>query len=95
MIGNIFNQGREGLFRIKQQILRRANGAVYVTVGSKGCYWLENDQLKHQAGKVVDVVDTTGAGDVFHGAFAVAVAEKMETRQAVIFSNTVDAEITK
>lgn len=66
-------------------------GMVYVTVGSMGCYWLENGELKHQSGVAVNVVDTTGAGDVFHGAFAVAVAEKMETRKAVIFSNNVAA----
>ncbi len=70
---------------------KRTSGKVYVTVGAKGCYWLENGELKHQSGKVVDVVDTTGAGDVFHGAFAVAVSEQMETRDAVIFSNTVAA----
>lgn len=74
-----------------QRAQEKTNGMVYVTVGSKGCYWLENNELMHQAGKVVDVVDTTGAGDVFHGAFAVALAEKMETRKAVIFSNTVAA----
>ena len=70
---------------------KKTKGMVYVTVGSKGCYWLENNQLMHQAGKVVDVIDTTGAGDVFHGAFAVALAEKMETRQSIVFSNTVAA----
>ncbi|WP_375748605.1 PfkB family carbohydrate kinase [Vibrio sp. HN007] len=70
---------------------KRTKGKVYVTVGAKGCYWLEDNELMHQPGKVVDVVDTTGAGDVFHGALAVAVAEGMETRQAVIFSNTVAA----
>jgi sulfofructose kinase len=70
---------------------KRTKGKVYVTVGAKGCYWLEDGELKHQAGKVVDVVDTTGAGDVFHGAFAVAVSEQMEPRQSVIFSNTVAA----
>ena len=70
---------------------KKTKGIVYVTVGAKGCYWLEDDRLRHQKGKKVEVVDTTGAGDVFHGAFAVAVSEKMETRQAVIFSNTVAA----
>ncbi|MFT6139288.1 MAG: sulfofructose kinase [Psychromonas sp.] len=69
----------------------KTKGRVYVTVGSKGCYWLESGTIKHQAGVLVDVVDTTGAGDVFHGAFAVAVAEKMDTREAVIFSNNVAA----
>jgi len=70
---------------------KKTKGIVYVTVGEKGCYWLENTQLMYQEGKKVKVVDTTGAGDVFHGAFAVAVAEKMETRDAVVFSNTVAA----
>lgn len=70
---------------------KQTSGMVYVTVGAEGCYWLENGEVRHQAGKVVDVVDTTGAGDVFHGAFAVAISEQMETRQAVIFSNTVAA----
>ncbi|PJC86897.1 ribokinase [Vibrio sp. HA2012] len=70
---------------------KKTNGMVYVTVGAEGCYWLENGQIMHQKGRKVHVVDTTGAGDVFHGAFAVAVSEKMETRQAVIFSNTVAA----
>jgi len=70
---------------------KRTSGKVYVTVGAKGCYWLENGELMHQEGKKVAVVDTTGAGDVFHGAFAVAVSEEMETRNAVIFSNTVAA----
>ncbi|ASI92754.1 sugar kinase [Vibrio mediterranei] len=70
---------------------KKTSGRVYVTVGSKGCYWLENGELAHQVGLKVDVVDTTGAGDVFHGALAVAVAERMETRQSIIFSNTVAA----
>ena len=77
----------EGL-KIAQE---KTKGMVYVTVGSEGCYWLESGKLTHQQGKKVNVVDTTGAGDVFHGAFAVAVSEKMETREAVIFSNTVAA----
>ncbi len=77
----------EGLKIAQQKTL----GKVYVTVGSKGCYWLEQGELCHQAGLKVDVIDTTGAGDVFHGALAVAVAEQMPTRQAVTFSNTVAA----
>jgi len=69
----------------------RTNGKVHVTVGSKGCFWLENDILCHKDGFKVDVKDTTGAGDVFHGAFAVAIAEGMPTDQAVQFSSAVAA----
>lgn len=70
---------------------KRTSGRVYVTVGSEGCYWLEGEKLQHQAGMKVDVVDTTGAGDVFHGALTVAIAEKMQTRESIQFSNTVAA----
>lgn len=41
------------------------NGHVYVTQGSAGCDWLENGGRQHQPAFKVDVVDTTGAGDVF------------------------------
>lgn len=39
----------------------------------------------------VNVVDTTGAGDVFHGALAVALAEKMPTKEAIRFASAVAA----
>ncbi|MES0867788.1 sugar kinase [Pseudovibrio sp. SCP19] len=69
----------------------KTNAKLYVTVGSEGCFWLEGDEICHQTGFKVDVKDTTGAGDVFHGAFAVAIAEKMAPREAVTFSSAVAA----
>ena len=69
----------------------KTNGKVYVTVGSKGCYWLEGETLHHQSGFKVEVKDTTGAGDVFHGAFAFAVAKGMDIKQTVAFSSAVAA----
>lgn len=77
----------EGLRRARA----RTSGRVYVTLGSDGCLWLEGETLKHQPGFTVDVVDTTGAGDVFHGALLVAVAEGMATDQAVRFASGVAA----
>ena len=45
--------------------------AVVVTAGREGCYWCTHDQpeVKHVPGHRIEPVDTTGCGDVFHGAY--------------------------
>jgi Sugar kinases, ribokinase family len=67
------------------------NGHVYVTCGGDGCNWIKNNVLQHQPGLTVDVVDTTGAGDVFHGALAFSLASKMPLEEAVRFASGVAA----
>ena len=50
--------------------------AVVVTCGEDGCWHLDadGDRPMHQPAFRVPVVDTTGCGDVFHGAYAAALA---------------------
>ncbi|EGT0677970.1 sugar kinase [Citrobacter braakii] len=67
------------------------NGHVYVTRGSAGCDWIKNNTLQHQSGFKVDVVDTTGAGDVFHGALAFSLAGGDLPEEAVRFASGVAA----
>ena len=69
----------------------RTKGRTYVTLGSEGTLWLEEQHLRQQPAFSVNVVDTTGAGDVFHGAMAVALAEKKPTEQAIQFASAVAA----
>ena len=47
---------------------------VVVTCGENGCWSLENGAISHQAAHAVEVVDTTGCGDVFHGIYAATLA---------------------
>jgi sulfofructose kinase len=46
-----------------------------VTLGGKGYVWRERGGGGRSPGFMVDVADTTGAGDAFHGAFALMLAE--------------------
>lgn len=62
-----------------------------VTRGDKGVEWLENGQRHHQPAFRVKVVDTTGAGDVFHGAWAMAIAAGVDAAQAAGFASAAAA----
>ncbi len=73
----------------KAQML--TNGHVYVTRGSEGCNWLEKAAVRHQPGFTVEVVDTTGVGDVFHGALAFGLARGYAIEEAVRFASGVAA----
>jgi sugar/nucleoside kinase (ribokinase family) len=46
-----------------------------VTDGPNGIYWLEQGKLKHMPAFKVEAIDSLGAGDAFHGAFTLALAE--------------------
>lgn len=53
-----------------------------VTLGRNGYIWLEAGGSRGmQPAFVVDAVDTTGAGDAFHGAFAVALCQGHDTAE--------------
>jgi sulfofructose kinase len=59
---------------------------IAVTRGEDGVSWYESGQLHQQAAFAVHAVDTTGAGDVFHGAYALAIGVGLDVRDAMIFS---------
>jgi sulfofructose kinase len=62
-----------------------------MTLGSHGALARMNGQYFYSPGYVVDCVDTTGAGDVFHGAFCYAVLQGMPMLEALEFSNAMAA----
>lgn len=70
---------------------RTNGGLVIVTLGSRGAVARIDGRLEHFPAYSVDVVDTTGAGDVFHGAFAAACIDGLELADAIDFSNAVAA----
>jgi sugar/nucleoside kinase (ribokinase family) len=58
------------------------------TRGPRGTIWLdEKGEIQETPAFPVHTVDTLGAGDVFHGALALAITEKQELRQALRFAS--------
>jgi sugar/nucleoside kinase (ribokinase family) len=62
-----------------------------VTLGEQGALGLSGDDIHHAPAFPVEVVDTTGAGDVYHGAFFVAYLEGMSLPAAMRFAATAAA----
>ena len=62
-----------------------------MTLGAHGSLARADGRFFYSPGFVVDCVDTTGAGDVFHGAFCYAVLEGMQLADALEFSNAMAA----
>jgi sulfofructose kinase len=51
------------------------------TWGAEGVYWQDENGQHHMPAFDIEPVDTTGAGDAFHGAFALGVAEGLQPKQ--------------
>ncbi|WJH37731.1 sugar kinase (plasmid) [Aliirhizobium terrae] len=64
---------------------------VAVTRGDKGVVWLEDGQVHEIPAPKVTAIDTTAAGDVFHGAYAFAIGAGLGTRDSMIFASEVAA----
>lgn len=67
-------------------------GFVAVTRGAHGMMWLdESGQAQTMPTFPVHTVDTLGAGDIFHGAFALAVTEQRTIPDAMRFASAAAA----
>ena len=64
---------------------------IIITLGEKGSYFAnKNEEYFIHAFKLKnEVVDTTGAGDAFNGALAVALAKDFSYKDAILFANKV------
>lgn len=67
--------------------------ATVVTDGAGGCYFSTKTEpaVRHFPAFKVDAFDTTGCGDTFHGAFALAVARKLAAADAIAFASAAAA----
>ena len=69
-----------------QALYRPQHVACVVTAGALGCWYagrVTGGEVRHQPACRIQVVDTTGCGDVFHGAYAVALACGLGLAEAI------------
>ena len=82
---------QEDPVRAGRSLLEMGPEIVVITLGAEGCLCLWEDQAIPVPGFQVDVVDTTGAGDAFHGAFLYGLLQGWELERTAVFANAVAA----
>lgn len=71
--------------------LAERNTSVVITLGVDGLLWARNGGRGSLPAFVVETVDTTGAGDAFHGAFAFGLARNMAWQELLRFASAAAA----
>ena len=74
-----------------KSFLKKGIKNIIITLGSKGVYFANSDESYFiEAFKLKNkVLDTTGAGDAFNGAFAYALSKNLNNKDAITFANKV------
>ena len=60
---------------------------VVITLGERGLIWQHEQESGALPALAVNAIDTTGAGDAFHGAFAAAIAANLEWLTALRYAS--------
>jgi ribokinase len=77
-----------------RHLLSKGVDTVVLTLGGQGAFLIAKGQEEHVPAFVVEVVDTTAAGDAFVAGFAVAVASGQSQLEAVRFAAATGALAT-
>jgi len=82
---------RDALETSLAEIQRLGPRAVIITLGDAGSIGLHGDELVRQQAFPADVVDASGAGAVFHGAFAAALLGQLPFQACMVFASAAAA----
>ena len=85
------NSGRHDLTEGLRAMRATTDAFLAVTMGADGVRWLDGEAVRHLPGFRIEAVDTLGAGDTFHGAFALAIAEGQAAADALRFASATAA----
>jgi len=89
-------KNEENAGKAAHALLNKGIPLVMITLGSDGVLVASKESMTRIPAFPVKAVDTTGAGDAFNGALAVALAERRPLQDAVRFANAAAAlSVTK
>jgi ribokinase len=83
--------GLGGIAATAEALRAKGAGTVIVTLGREGAFVVDASGSFHVAGRHVEVVDTTAAGDAFTGALACALGEGQKLATALAFATAAAA----
>jgi sugar/nucleoside kinase (ribokinase family) len=63
------------------------NAKIVITLEEKGCLYKLDDKMKLMKGLKFKAIDTTGAGDIFHGAFVYGLAKRFTYEKCLKIAN--------
>lgn len=78
--------GHEDLAAALAAVTAPRAALIGVSDGPNGCWWRDGEGLHHAPAPRVAAIDTLAAGDVFHGALVLALAEGQPTARAMRFA---------
>jgi sugar/nucleoside kinase (ribokinase family) len=90
----MFDTGEMNLSQVEKDCLsvyKKGPRIAMFTFGDKGCAGYSDEGFFALPAFKVDVADTVGAGDVFHGAFLAGLLEKRSVKDAALLASAVAA----
>lgn len=84
------------LSNLYQKMKQEFKNEIVVTLESEGVLYEYNHKLKLLSGIKKQAIDTTGAGDIFHGAFTYGISQRWEFEKVIRLANvTAGLSVTK
>ncbi len=83
--------GEQDLDAAGRKALEMGPSIVVQTEGVDGSYIFTKEECFHQTAMLVDAVDTTGAGDIFHGAYLYGLQQKWNLHDITRFATAASA----
>ncbi len=79
------------IIKIYEKMKESYNNKIIITLESKGCFYEENGEYKIVPSIKINPVDSTGAGDIFHGAFTYFLANGYPLKDVLRLANITGA----